>query len=322
MGTTEMAVQEKALAHEQCCHETAARAKALADKQGCHKAAAQEKALANKQHCHEASTWAKALADKQHCHRAAAQEKALANEQRCHKAATWAKASIYEDDKQCCHETAMQEKALANNANEQHCNKIAAREKALADDTNKQHCWESAERAAALAESALAAEHHHWESVECTAALAEPALATEQAAVLADLALPELALAKDKRRQKEAVAKQRGADDKRIMALHMPPNPIDVAIRRIQAECALCTAPLDAILAKIARNNIAHDASAPPTTTLPHPSAMLYTPPPPHPMTYVGAVLSTTGGSTHATFPLLWHHWLYHRLLLTANSGR
>jgi hypothetical protein len=83
------------------------------------------------------------------------------------------------------------------------------------------------------------------------------------------------------------------------MALVMLPDPIDTAIRRIRAICALRAAPLDAILAKIECNNIAHKARAPPTTTLPHPGAMLSTPP--CPMTYVGAVLSTMGGSTRTT---------------------
>ncbi len=73
----------------------------------------------------------------------------------------------------------------------------------------------------------------------------------------------------------------------------------NAAIRHIQVECALLAAPLDAILAKIERYNIAHEARAPPTTTSPHPAAMLSTSPPP--MTYVGAVLSTMGGSSQAT---------------------
>jgi hypothetical protein len=79
----------------------------------------------------------------------------------------------------------------------------------------------------------------------------------------------------------------------------MPPGPVDPAIWRIWVECALRAAPLDTILAKIECKDIAgSDAGAPPTTTLPHPLAMLSAPP--HPMTYVGAVLSTMGGSTRA----------------------
>jgi hypothetical protein len=83
------------------------------------------------------------------------------------------------------------------------------------------------------------------------------------------------------------------------MALVLPPDLGNAAIQRIWVECALLAAPLDAILAKIERNDIAHEARATPTTTLPHPAAMLSTPP--RPMTYVGAVLSTMGGSTCAT---------------------
>jgi hypothetical protein len=79
----------------------------------------------------------------------------------------------------------------------------------------------------------------------------------------------------------------------------LPPDPVNVAIWRIRVEFALLTAPLDAILAKIERNDIAHKARAPPTTTSPHPAALLSTPP--CPMTYVGTVLSTMGGSTCAT---------------------
>ncbi len=99
-------------------------------------------------------------------------------------------------------------------------------------------------------------------------------------AVLADLLLPEPGLAKDKRRQEETAKKQRRADDKHIMAPVLPPDPGNAAIRRIQVECALLAAPLDAILAKIERDNIAHEAQAPPTTTSPHPAAMLDPPPP------------------------------------------
>jgi hypothetical protein len=97
---------------------------------------------------------------------------------------------------------------------------------------------------------------------------------------MADLALPELAVAKDKRRQEEAAAEQCRADDERFMMPIMPPDPIDRAIWRIQADCALCSAPLDAILAKIKCDDIVHKACSPPTTTLPHPAAMLSTPPP------------------------------------------
>jgi hypothetical protein len=83
------------------------------------------------------------------------------------------------------------------------------------------------------------------------------------------------------------------------MAPVLPPDPVIAAIRRIRVECALLAAPLNAILAKIERNNIAHEARALPTTTLPHPAAMLSTPP--RPMTYVGTVLSMMEGSTRVT---------------------
>jgi hypothetical protein len=62
----------------------------------------------------------------------------------------------------------------------------------------------------------------------------------------------------------------------------MPPNPVAATIWRIQADCALCAAPLNAILAKIERNDIAHKARALRTTTLPHPAAMLSIPPLPY----------------------------------------
>ncbi len=160
-------------------------------------------------------------------------------------------------------------------AKKQRCHKTTVREKALAEDACKQRCHESA---------------------KCTAASAKLALDAEQTAVSEDLALPELALVEDKRRKEETAKKQRRSDDKRVMAPVLPPNPVIAAILRIRVECALLTAPLDAILAKIEHNNIVHKARAPPTTTLPHPAAMLSTPL--HHMTYVGGVLSTMGGST------------------------
>ncbi len=104
-------------------------------------------------------------------------------------------------------------------------------------------------------------------------------LATEQNAVLVDLALPKPALAEDKHRQEETAKKQRRSDDKRIMVPVLPPNPVNAAIRRIRVECTLLAAPLDAILAEIEHDDIAHEARALPTTTLPHPAAMLSTPP-------------------------------------------
>jgi hypothetical protein len=79
-----------------------------------------------------------------------------------------------------------------------------------------------------------------------------------QVAVLVDSSLPKLALAKDKRRQEDATTEQRRADNEHLNAPVIPPNPIDAAIGRIQADCALCAAPLNAILAEIERNEIAH----------------------------------------------------------------
>jgi hypothetical protein len=108
--------------------------------------------------------------------------------------------------------------------------------------------------------------------------------------------LPKPALAKDKRRQEEAAAEQCRLDIERFMAPVMAPDPVDVAIRHIQANCALSAAPLDAILAKIEHDDIAHKARAPPRKTSPHPATMLSTPP--CPMTYVGTVLSTMEGNT------------------------
>jgi hypothetical protein len=163
----------------------------------------------------------------------------------------------------------------------------------LADE----HCHQKeAECGATLGETALAAKQRGSLLV---ARAAKSALATARVVVLADSLLPEPALAKDKWRQVETNKKQRRADDKRVMAPVLPPNPGNAAIQYIWVECALLAALLDAILAEIECNDIAHEAQAPPTTTSPHPAAMLSTPP--CPMTYVGAVLSTMGESTRTT---------------------
>ncbi len=87
--------------------------------------------------------------------------------------------------------------------------------------------------------------------------LAASTVAAKQAAISADLALPVAELAndsnaavcawdatasavpaldKDKRCQEEATAEQRWADNEHVMALVMPPNPVDAAIQRIRAE--------------------------------------------------------------------------------------
>ncbi len=104
----------------------------------------------------------------------------------------------------------------------------------------------------------------------------------ERTKVLADSSLPQPALAEDKQRQEETAKKQHCADDKRVMAPVLLPDPGNAAIRRIRAECALRAAPFDAILAEIECEDIAYEARAPSTTTLPHPAAMLSTPPPPY----------------------------------------
>ncbi len=153
----------------------------------------------------------------------------------------------------------------------------------------------AAEFTAVLGKRTLANECHCQELGKCTAALAESALAMEQIVVWADFALTQPALAKDKQPQEETAKIQCRADKKCVMALVLPPNPIDAAIERIWAECALLAAPLDAILAKITRNSIVHDVRAPLMTTSPHPAAVLS---PPHcPAMYKDAVLSTMGGS-------------------------
>jgi hypothetical protein len=129
------------------------------------------------------------------------------------------------------------------------------------------------------------------------------ALAAEQTALSADLALPEPALAEDTQRSEEASAKQRQADDEHVMAPVMPPNPVDAANWRIWADCALLAALLNAILAEITRDNIALDARALPTTTLPHPMAVSS---PPHcPTTYKDVVVFTIGRSPHETPPVV-----------------
>ncbi len=123
--------------------------------------------------------------------------------------------------------------------NKQRSHEMAAQEKALADDACERRCRESA---------------------KCTAASAKSALAAERAMVSADLALPEPALAEDKRRQEETAKKQRHSDDECVMVPVLPPNPVNVAIRRIWVECALLAAPLDVILAEIDRDNITNEA--------------------------------------------------------------
>jgi hypothetical protein len=231
----------------------------------------------------------KVLAEEQHCHEAAAREKALA------------------DKANKRHQAAAREKALADKANKRH--QATAREKALADEAHKQR--QTAEHATTLAVTALtklkATPKVRYGGPPPTH-FSPPLTATEVAELDAAIldkcrchktAAREKALAEDKQRQEETAEKQHRADNEHAMVPVLPPDPGNAAIRHIQVECALLAAPLDAILAKIERDNIAHEARAPPTTTLPHPAAMLSTSPPP--MTYVGAVLSTMGGSSQAT---------------------
>jgi hypothetical protein len=234
------AAQAKALADE-------------ATKQCCHKVATWEKALANKVNKQQRKEWAEraaALAEsvstaEQRCSLFAvplktatnlAVEKQLA--ELAEFAASWAVMSA--------------EWAAANKANKQSCLKTAGRKKALADDAKAQHCQESAAHAAVLVELVLAAERSCQElgdraavSAEATledehccqkvakcsptmgetalaeerrcsllvAQTAESALAAAQVVVSADLALPKLALPKDKQRQEDAATDQYWADD-------------------------------------------------------------------------------------------------------------
>jgi hypothetical protein len=184
-------------------------------------------------------------------------------EQRRHEAATQTAMSAESSlaNERCHHKAAAQavESAELVLAKKRRRHKTTAREKVLADDACERRCQEPA---------------------ECTAALAKSALAAERTAVLADLALPEPALAEDKQRQEETAKKQRRSDDAHVMAPVLPPNPVNAAIRRIRVECAHLAAPLDAILAKIERDDIANKAQAPSMTTSPHPVAMLSTPAP------------------------------------------
>ncbi len=256
-------------------------------------------------------------------------------------AASWAAmlAEMALTAEQRCHEAAAQEKALADNTELQRCQEFAAPAAALAELVSavKQSRQESADCPAVLVETTLADESRRQKEAErgmtlgemvlaaeqrCSlleARAAELAVATARVVVLADSFLTEPALAKDKRHQEETAKKQRRADDKRIMVPVLPPDPGNATIRRIRVECPLLAAPLDAILTEIEHDDIAHEAGAPATITSPHPAAMLSTPP--RPITYVGAVLSTMGGAI-AQCSLLWHRWLYHRLLSMATSQR
>jgi hypothetical protein len=216
-----------------------------------------------------AASWAAVLADmvliaEQHCHEVAAQEKALAGDA----------------ESQCRQKLAACAAALAElvSAVEQSFQELADCPAVLAETTltNQHCCRKEAERSTMLGETALAVKRRHSLLV---AQAAESTLAMARVVVLADLSLPGLALAEDKQRQEETAKTQRRADDKHVMVPVLLPDPGNVAIRCIWLKCALLAAPLDAILAEIERDDISHEAQAPPTTTLPHPAAMLSNPP-------------------------------------------
>jgi hypothetical protein len=171
-------------------------------------------------------------------------------------------------EEQHCHETATQEKALADKANEQR--QTAAWEKALADEAHEQR--QTAKHATLLAVTALTKlkadpkvgyggpPPTHFSPPLTAAEVAELDAAILDKRRRHETAVREKALAKDMRRQEETTKKQRCADDEHLMAPVLPPDPSNAAIRRIWVECALLAAPLDAILAEIKRNNIAHEA--------------------------------------------------------------
>jgi hypothetical protein len=132
--------------------------------------------------------------------------------------------------------TASSAAALAESlsAAEQSFRELADRAAVLAETTlaNERCCWEATECGTTLGEMALAKERCYSLSA---AQAAELALATARVAVsadLANLALPELALAEDKRRQEEAAAEQCRADDiaHKAQALPLPTLPHPAAM--------------------------------------------------------------------------------------------
>ncbi len=94
---------------------------------------------------------------------------------------------------------------------------------------------------------------------------------------------------------------------------------IDVAIRRISAECDFCAAPLDTVLAEIVHIVVVQDNSSRMMSPacLPWSSAQVMTPPSPttttpsshpshtHPTSYLGAVLSPKGGDCQLLLQVL-----------------
>jgi hypothetical protein len=107
-----------------------------------------------------------------------------------------------------------------------------------------------------------------------------------------------MALADNRQRQKEAFTQQRRAEDERITGPVMLPSPVDVAIQRIWQNALYALLLLMPSWPKLHTTTLRTMPQLPPTTTLPPPTAMLSTSP--RPMSYVGAVLSTLGGSPHA----------------------
>ena len=99
------------------------------------------------------------------------------------------------------------------------------------------------------------------------------------------MTLAELALTKEQGCQDKVVV---WAADNCNMMLAEPPHHVDAAIWRVQAECNLLAAVLDAILAEIVCKDIAHNALILPLTTLPPPMAILSSSP--HPTSYLGTV--------------------------------
>jgi hypothetical protein len=189
-------------------------------------------ALVGEQQQQAAAAGAMALADKadeQFCHEAAA---------RTAEAAALAEAALarmqYKLD--CCSCAALTEEqqrqaaaAQAKASAELVAHAAASAETLLA---NKRCRLEAAERATALAAKALADERQHRDATECAAALAAKTLAdkkevAERARESAAAALAAQVFTESKRRQEE---------DERVLALDVPPNPVDTAIRRIQAE--------------------------------------------------------------------------------------
>ncbi len=123
------------------------------------------------------------------------------------------------------------------------------------------------EQAAVLVDLALANDLQCWNVAKRAAALAANAKALankkDMAVRMQELnaaASAVLALAEDMWRQEEAAAQQHGVDADCLTVPIEPPDHVDGAIWRIRAECALRAAPLDAILAKILRDDITHDA--------------------------------------------------------------